>query len=304
MVLANYLDIAELLIKVNMNKLPNYYEHMYDCTNDELIDELKEYQKEFIINAKYYGLLESVAKLINKVDLDISIIKKSTLKLINDYHRIRTLNKIYYSEPEEISDNDDDDDDDDEISDNNKQEISKKPIITDKEHENDLRIILRQAINNNDRELTISTIELFKKFDNNVSTTVSTTNTGTPNWLKPLKCTVNPENTKKLCNQSFKYAIAASKVIGDKNHRLSKIEKHLHEFNFDTTNDYETFENNNKSIKLMILKETNNEKELVFKYNDTNKNDRPIKLCLIHLNSNHYIYVTKFNLISKYIKFN
>ena len=51
----------------------------------------------------------------------------------------------------------------------------------------------------------------------------------------------------------------------------------------------------------MILKETSNEKELVFKYNDTSKNDRQIKLCLIHLNSNHYIYVTKFHSISKYI---
>ena len=235
MVFANYLDVVaahKLLIKVNMNKLPNYYGHMYDSTNDELTDELKEYQKEGMVNAKYYGLLESVARLINKFDLDVSIIKKSVLKLINNYHRIRSLNKICYSEPEEIYH-------DDEISDEIDDETNKKPIITDKEYENDLRIILKQAMKNNDRELMITTIELLKKFDNSVNKTAKIKDSSTPDWLKPLKCTIIPENTKKLCNQSFKYAIAASKVIGDKKHRLSKIEKHLHEFNFDETNDYE-----------------------------------------------------------------
>ena len=59
-----------------------------------------------------------------------------------------------------------------------------------------------------------------------------------------------------------------------------------------------TFENNNTSIKLIILKE----KRLCIKYNDTDKNDRLNKLFLIHLNSEHYIYVTKPRIItSKYI---
>ena len=47
------------------------------------------------------------------------------------------------------------------------------------------------------------------------------------------------------------------------------------------------FENNNTLIKLIIFKETKNEKEIVFKHNDLNKNDRPTKLFLIHLNSDH-----------------
>ena len=64
------------------------------------------------------------------------------------------------------------------------------------------------------------------------------------------------------------------------------------------------FENNNPLIKLTIFKETSNEKELVFKYNDRNKNDRATKLYLIHLSSDHYVYVTKFMSISKYVKFN
>ena len=74
--------------------------------------------------------------------------------------------------------------------------MSKKPIITDKEHENDLRIILKQAIKNSDRELMITTMELLKKFDENKSNTSTTaaliTNTTMPDWLNPLKCTVNP----------------------------------------------------------------------------------------------------------------
>ena len=37
-------------------------------------------------------------------DLDASIVKKSTLNLINSYYRIKSLNKASFSEPEEISD--------------------------------------------------------------------------------------------------------------------------------------------------------------------------------------------------------
>ena len=159
----------------------------------------------------------------------------------------------------------------------------------------------------------ICTMNLLKKFDESKSNTVTTAptikNNKTPNWLIPLKCIVNPENNKKLNNQSFKYAIAASKTCGDKKFRLTKIEKHLNEFNFENImyppniNDYGTFENNNLSIKLIIFKETNSKKELYFKYNDINKNNRPNKLFLIHLNSEHYVYVTKPMLIlSKYVK--
>ena len=82
------------------------------------------------------------------------------------------------------------------MSDDDEHEINistnKKPIITDKEHENDLRIILKQAITNKDRELMITTMQLLKKFDknkSNTSTTITTaaliTNTKTPNWLIP-----------------------------------------------------------------------------------------------------------------------
>ena len=153
-------------------------------------------------------------------------------------------------------------------------------------------------------------MELLKKFDENKPNTITTaapiTNTKTPNWLIPLKCTVNPENNKKLYNQSFKYTIAASETTGDKKFRLTNIEKHLNKFNFEgityppNINDYIKFENNNPSIKLIILKESSKEKRLCIKYNDTDKNDRLNQLFLIHLNSDHYIYVTKSEILINY----
>ena len=212
----NYLSVIQahkLLIRANMKKLPDYFEHMYDSTDDEIKDELTTYKKQGIINGKYYGLLESVAKFINKYDLDVSIVKNSTLSLINNYCRIKSLNKAFFSEPEEVnvvnrengmsevsewneqtlvSDNETGyESEHSEVSDDDERKINtstnKKPIITDKEHENDLRIVLKQAIKNNDRELMMTTMELLKKFDENKSNTSATsapiTNTKTPNWL-------------------------------------------------------------------------------------------------------------------------
>ena len=56
----NYLSVIQapkLLIKANINKLPDYFKHMYDSTDDEIKDELNTYKKVGIINGKYYGLL-------------------------------------------------------------------------------------------------------------------------------------------------------------------------------------------------------------------------------------------------------
>ena len=205
MITTNYLRVIKAIIIIN-----DYYEHMYDSADDELNDELNEYKIEGIIKGKYYSLLESVAKIINRYDLDISIVKKSTLNLINSYCRIKSLNKACFSEPEEINKKKKNERSDDELEiSDNKSEISddeheisdnktnKKTIITDQEYESDLRIILKQAIKTNDRELMISAMSLLKKFDENKSTdTASTTNTETPNWLRPLICTINPENNK------------------------------------------------------------------------------------------------------------
>ena len=290
----------------------------------ELDDKLNTYKKDGLLNAKYYDLLNSVGKFINKYDIDVSIIKKSTVDLINSYYRLTVLNKVCFTEPEgEINDeingeiNDEINDETDEINDEiNGNSTNNKLFISDEEHENDLRIILRNAIKINDRELIICTMNLLKKIDEdktNTATTASVTSIApatynkTPKWLLPLKCTINPENNKKLADKSFKYAIAASKTSGHKRFRLTKIKKHINEFNFEninyplSENDYETFENNNESIKLIILKQMD-EKELIFSYNDTNKNDRETKLFLLLLN-NHYIFITKPKLLLKYVKY-
>ena len=147
---SNYLRVIQghkLLIRANIHKLPKYFEYMYDDTDNELNDELNTYKKDGIINEKYYSLLESVGKFINKYDIDVSVVKKSTLDLINSYCRIKSLNKACFSEPEEINDEinetDDETDDESEINDNNTNE---KRFISDEEHETDLRIILKDAI--------------------------------------------------------------------------------------------------------------------------------------------------------------
>ena len=46
----------------------------------------------------------------------------------------------------------------------------------------------------------------------------------TPEWIKVNTCTINPENNKKLCNESFKYAIAGSKTSGKNRSRLTNFE--------------------------------------------------------------------------------
>ena len=80
----NYLSVIrahKLLIKANMNKLPKYFEHMYDSTDDELKHEVTTYKKDGIINGKYYGLLESVAIFINMILYVSMILTLALLKI-------------------------------------------------------------------------------------------------------------------------------------------------------------------------------------------------------------------------------
>ena len=106
---------------------------------------------------------------------------------MNVVNRANKMSEINYSEQIEWSDQSDNETGyDSERSDEHEINTStnKKPIITDKEYENDLRIILKQAIKNSDRELMITTMELLKKFDenkSNTSTAALITNAKTPN---------------------------------------------------------------------------------------------------------------------------
>ena len=121
-------------------------------------------------------------------------------------------------------------------------------------------------------------------------------------------CTINPKNNKKPGNKSFKYAIAASKTSEKNRSRLTNIEKFINDFVFKDIDyplekkNYETFENNNPSIKLTIFKTTDHEKELLIHYNQVKNNDRENKIDLLLLGNNHYIYVTKLSSLTRYIK--
>ena len=92
----NYLEIIEahkLLIKEIKHKIPNYFEDFYDDTTDELNHKLNEHEKSSLLDIKYYSLSDSVGKFINKYDIDICTIKKSTVDKINDHCRLSVLNK-------------------------------------------------------------------------------------------------------------------------------------------------------------------------------------------------------------------
>ena len=142
--------------------------------------------------------------------------------------------------------------------------------------------------------------------ENNINTV--TTYVKTLDWIKKKRCTINPENNKKLGNKSFKYAIATSKTKGKHRARLKNIEVFINDFVFKDINyplekeDYETFENNNSSIKLTSFKTTENEEELLIYHNQIKNNDRENKIILIVLGNNHYICVTRMELLSKYVK--
>ena len=85
----------------------------------------------------------------------------------------------------------------------------------------------------------------------------------------------------------------------------------MNDFNFNGINyplekkkDYETFETNNPLIKLTVFKAIENEKKFNIHYNQIENNDRENKIDLILLGNNHYIYITKFSLLSTYVRYN
>ena len=81
----------------------------------------------------------------------------------------------------------------------------------------------------------------------------------------------------------------------------------MDDFNFENINyplkekDYETFENNNLSIKLPIFKIIEDEGKLYIHYNRADNNDKENKINLLLLGNNHYIYISKFSSLSKFV---
>ena len=142
---------------------------MYDDVTDELNRKLNNYEKSSLLGIKYYNLLDSVGKFINKHNIDISAIKKSSIEKNNNHCRLNVLNKACFSEPEdeisddnenEISDDNENkisDDNEDEISDDNENEISddnENKISDDNEDE-----ISDDDNNNNNNEKNIENNE-------------------------------------------------------------------------------------------------------------------------------------------------
>ena len=115
---------------------------------------LNDYEKSGLLEIKYYDLLEEIGTFINKYEIDTRTIKKSTINKINYHHRLHALNKPCFREPEDEINIDYDEDD--EIASNHDK--NDKIIIDDKDHINDLRIILKEAIKNNDRDLIMCTM--------------------------------------------------------------------------------------------------------------------------------------------------
>ena len=77
----NYLRVIQahkLLIKANIHKLPKYFEHMYDNT-DELNDTITTYKKEGIINGKYYSRYKALQNLLTSTTLTLALLKNRHL---------------------------------------------------------------------------------------------------------------------------------------------------------------------------------------------------------------------------------
>ena len=127
--------------------------------------------------------------------------------------------------------------------------------------------------------------------------------------LENLNCSINPKNTKKGDHKSLEYAIAISETTGPNRNRPTNIKPNLNNLNFNNINhplnekDYKTSEKNNKLIQLMVYKICDKENELRLHNHNRDKNKRNEKVILILLANNHYIYVTKLNLLTKYINY-
>ena len=328
---------------------------------DDIEKNIKEYKKSKLLGNKYYFLLDDIRTFINVHEIDISSVNKLTINKINKHCRIRSLTKTYFSKPEDEENNETNDEyeensnheenneTNDEYEENSEKnsnyeeynetnDLQSTTICHDNyedDYINELRNVLLKAMEDNDRELMICTMNYLNTLESNKKNMVTNKKSnvniitneckaeptagaspsgGTyfkaPKWIEPLKCTINPENNKKLGNKSFNYAIAASKTSGKNRIRLTNIEKFINDSDFKGINyplakkDYETFENNNLSIKLTVFKIIENEKKLIIYYNQMENNGRENKTDLILFGNNHYSYITKYSSLSTYVKYN
>ena len=122
--------------------------------------------------------------------------------------------------------------------------------------------------------------------------------------MKDLRCIINPINDKKGDNECFQYstALLKHKEIGNNSNRVFKIKPYLRNLNFKyikyplKREDYETFERNNESISLNILKPDNAKKKVYYHFKSKNTG-RKIKIYLLLLENKHYIYFSRPNMV-------
>ena len=97
------INVHKQLIKINKDKVPKHF--LTDDFYDDTIEKLKTngYKGDLLL-CKYYILLNNVGKFINRYDIDISCIKKSTHNKINEECKLNAFKKAVYSKPEDGDD--------------------------------------------------------------------------------------------------------------------------------------------------------------------------------------------------------
>ena len=107
------INAHKLLIKINKDKIPKFYlddvddgGHPYGYYDDTIEELNTNGYKGSLLRIKYLNSLNNVGKFINRYDIDISCIKKSTIEKIHQECRLNALKKAAYSEPEDDADND------------------------------------------------------------------------------------------------------------------------------------------------------------------------------------------------------
>ena len=219
---SNFFEIInshKQLIKINKDKIPK---HLLGDFYDDTIEQLKiNWYKGDLLLIKYHILLDDVGKFINRYDIDISRIKKSTINKISEHCRLNALKKAAFSEPE---DSDEEIEDDEAFADNIKEQyrliqLKKAELNNETDDDSDEEIEDDQTCANNMKEqYSIKKIELKNNKSNNSTSynlfkniidisqkaITSNNNETMNNTLKALQILMNNEinNTPQVNNTS------------------------------------------------------------------------------------------------------
>ena len=172
-VINDYIELARApkqLIDQNRDKI---FKH-YDLFDDNIIKELKGCN----INSlymKYYGLIDNVARFINKYDIDISSTEESIVNKIHKHRRINAPIIAEYSEPEDESEDESEElknESEEETPANNIKKQHKPCELKDKSNNSTAynllnNIISQNAITSNNDEVMKATLQTLQILINN-----------------------------------------------------------------------------------------------------------------------------------------